>query len=220
MRVSPQPVPVAEGAPTPASRGAVYLHPAEGPSTYGHPRGGGGGGGGGGAGGGGVSFAGRFRLRCLVVCASVAAPVRSPSVSLSRAGYRRSRCAGSGGGCDFALGCAVAAAATSVSVAAAISGPSSCTCGCARDWSVCCCVVFRCRFGRLCGRFRPTSGGGSGGRRWSGWLDEVAVVGDGASLGGLAVLPESSVLRRVTRGKDSATVSWRFDGSAVAAVAA
>ena len=114
--------------------------------------------------GGGGSFAGRFRLRCLVVCASVAAPARSPSVSLSLA--IAGRCAESGGGCDSALGCAgAAAAATSVSVAAVMSGPASCTCGCARDWSVRCCVVSGCGFGRWCGRFRPASGGGSGGGR-------------------------------------------------------
>ena len=99
----------------------------------------------------------------------------------------------------------LAAAATSVSVVAAMSGPSSCTCGCARDWSVRCCFVSGCRFGRWCGRFRPARGGGQveegilvvrrGCRRWR----------RTASHGGLAVLPGSSVLRRIARWKESAT---------------
>ena len=91
------------------------------------------------------------RLRCLVVCVSAAAPVRLPSVSLSLA--IAGRCAGSGGGCDSALGCAVAGAATYVrlrhSLLLRCPDPPSCTfCGCVRGWSVRCCVVSECGFGR------------------------------------------------------------------------
>ena len=204
--------PEAEG-PTPASRGAVSLLPAEGPPTWGGPRGGGGGGW---RQGGGGSAAGRFRLRCLVVRAPAIAPVRSPSASLSLAvsGVRR----GGGGGCNSALGCMAAAAAASVSVAAA-SGPSSCTCGCARDWSVRCCVVSGSGVGGRCGRC-VSAGGGSGGGRGSGWSAVVVGISGGASGSGRAAAPGSSALRRVVRWKDSATVSCRFDDAAVAVVAA
>ena len=90
--------PEAEG-PTPTSRGAVSLLPAEGPPTWGDPGEGGREGGG--------SSAGRFRLRCLVVRAPAVTPVWSPSASLSLAVASVRR--GSGGGCNSALGCMVAA---------------------------------------------------------------------------------------------------------------
>ena len=83
-----------------------------------------------------------------------------------------------------------------------------------------CCVESECRVGRRCGRCGSTSGGGSGGGEGGGGgSDGVAGISGGASLGGLAAMPGSSVLRRVTRWKDSATASCRFGGSAVAAVA-
>ena len=185
----------------------------------GETQGGGGVGEGGGARGreGGGSSAGRFRLRCLVVRAPAVTPVWSPSASLSLAvaGVRR----GGGGGCNSTLGCMAAAAATSVSVAAA-SGPSSCTCGCARDWSVRCCVVSGRGVGGRCGRCVSAGGGGSGGGRGSGWSAVVVGISGGASGSGRAAAPGSSALRRVVRWKDSATVSCRFDDSAVAVVAA
>jgi hypothetical protein len=167
-------------------------------------------------GGRGGSSAGRFRLRCLVVRAPAVAPVWSSSISLSLAvaGVRR----GGGGGCSSTLGCSAVPAASSVVVAAA-SGPSSCTCGCARDWSVRCCVVSGRGVGGRCGRC-VSAGGGSGGGRGSGWSAAVVGTSGGASVSGRAASPGSSVLRRVVRWKDSAIVICRFDDPAVAVVVA
>ena len=167
----------------------------------------------------GGSSVGRFRLRCLVVRAPAVAPVWSPSVSLSLAVAGVRRGGGGGGGCNSTLGCMAAAAATSVFVAAA-SGPSSCTCGCARDWSVRCCVVSGRGIGGRCGRCVSAGGGGPGGGRGSGWSAVAVGISDGASSGDRVAAHGSSALRRVVRWKDSATASCRFDDSAIAVVAA
>ena len=83
-----------------------------------------------------------------------------------------------------------------------------------------CCVASGFGVGGRCGRCVSAGGGGSGGGRGEGWSSGVVGISGGASGSGRVAAPGWPALRRVVRWKDSTTVSCRFDGSAVAAVAA